>query len=76
MVGVNKMKKVYNNEEWKRLSEEYDKVKYQCKNCGHKVVIPYFREKQLCSWCKNYVFKNEIDEFKYRLNEKRKEVKK
>ena len=51
------------------MSDEYAKVKYQCKNCGHKVIIPYNVEKQICSWCNNYVFKNDQEEFKYRIKE-------
>ena len=57
------------NKEFKRMTEEYDKVKYTCK-CGHRVVIPYNKEKNICSWCHNYVFKNNQEEFKYRLKEK------
>lgn len=68
------MKKVFSNKEWKRMTDEYDKVKYKCE-CGHTVIIPYHIDKQLCSWCHRYVFKNKQDEFRYRLNEKRKEVK-
>lgn len=39
---------------------------YPCK-CGHKVMIENKREKTLCNWCGNYVFKNKKDEFKYRM---------
>lgn len=63
------MYKTLTKEEYKRLTEEYDKVKYTC-SCGHRVVIPYNREKGICSWCHKYVFKNKSDEFKYRLKEK------
>ena len=59
--------------EFSNMSNEYDKVKYRCK-CGHRVVIPKWVDKQLCKWCGNYVFKNEKDEFEYRLKEKMKEV--
>lgn len=69
------MYKTLTPKEFERMSIEYSKVKYKCKNCGHKVVIPYFVDKQLCSWCKHYVFKNEQDEFKYRANEMIRRVK-
>lgn len=59
--------------EFSNMANEYDKVKYRCK-CGHRVVIPKWVDKQLCKWCGNYVFKNEKDEFEYRLKEKMKEV--
>ena len=52
--------------EFKRKSEEYDKVKYICK-CGHRVVIPKWVDKQLCNWCGEYVFKSKKDEFQYRV---------
>lgn len=69
------MHKTLTIKEYKRMSEEYDKVKYRCKNCGHRVVIPYNVDKMICQWCHRYVFKNEQDEFKYRFEEqRRKEV--
>ena len=64
------MGKILSIKEFSRMSDEYAKVKYQCKNCGHKEVIPYWVKKQLCSYCGNYVFKNDKDEFEYRLQEK------
>lgn len=57
------------NEQYKRLTEEYDKVKYRCR-CGHRVIIPNKIDKNICSWCGNYVFKNKKDEFEYRIKEK------
>lgn len=57
------------NEQYKRLAEEYDKVKYRCR-CGHRVIIPNKIDKNICSWCGNYVFKNKKDEFEYRIKEK------
>lgn len=69
------MHKTLTIKEYKRMSEEYDKVKYRCKNCGHRVVIPYNVDKMICQWCHNYVFKSKQDEDLYRIKEKlRKEV--
>ena len=62
------MKKMLTVKEYKRMVEEYDKVKYKCK-CGHGVIIPNRLDKILCNWCGNYVFKNKEDEFKYRIQE-------
>ena len=64
----------YNNhilsrKEFERLSDEYNKVKYQCK-CGHKVIIPYWRDKALCTWCNHYVYKDKQVEFKEKMKEK------
>lgn len=55
--------------EYKRMTEEYNKVKYTCK-CGHRVIIPKWINKQVCSWCGYYVFKNNQEEFRYRVKEK------
>lgn len=63
------MKKLLTEKEFKRMTDEYDKVKYRC-TCGHRVIIPARVDKQICSWCGNYVFKNNQEEFKYRLKEK------
>lgn len=55
---------LYSDKEFQRMSNEYAKVKYKCKHCGHKVVIPAWVDKQLCSWCGYYVFSNKQLEFK------------
>lgn len=60
---------VLTNDEIEKYQEELNKHKYQCKHCGRKVVITANVDKQLCSWCNNYVFKNSKDEFKYRMKE-------
>lgn len=54
--------------EFKKMTDEYEKVKYICK-CGHRVVIPKWVDKQLCDWCGRYVFKDKRSEFKYRIKE-------
>lgn len=64
------MHKTLTVKEYERMCNEYDKVKYVCKWCGRKSIIPYNIEKVECSWCHHYVFKNKQDEFKYRVNEK------
>ena len=63
------MEKVLTIKEYERMTDEYDKVKYQCKNCGHKEIIPYNENKKLCSWCHTYIFKTNQEEFKYRIKE-------
>lgn len=65
------MERLLTEKEFSRMIDEYDKVKYKCK-CGHRVVIPYNVDKQVCSWCKRYVFKNKKDEALYRIKEKMK----
>ena len=63
------MEKVLTEKEFERMTEEYDKVKYTCK-CGRRVVIPEWRDKEVCSWCGMYVFKDKKAEFEYRLKER------
>lgn len=59
------------NKQIEAYHEELKKVKVQC-SCGHKVVMPYWVDKQICTWCKKYVFRNKQDEFNYRMKEKMK----
>lgn len=68
------MEKLLNDKEYKRMTEEYDKVKYTCK-CGHRVIIPRLVDKQICGWCGQYVFKSKKDEFEYRMQEQMKRSK-
>ena len=63
------MSKTLTMKEFNRMTNEYDKVKYKCK-CGHNVIIPKWVDKNICSWCGNYVFKDKKTEFEYRMQEK------
>lgn len=63
------MEKMLTVKEYERMTDEYNKVKYQCK-CGRKIIIPKWVDKKLCDWCGRYVFKSEKDEIKYRIREK------
>ena len=38
-------------------------------NCGHRVIMPIRKDKVICRWCGNYVFKNKRVEFIYRVKE-------
>lgn len=51
------------NKEDTRYFEERAKHRIKCK-CGHSISIPNCINKTLCSWCGNYVYKNEKDKFK------------
>lgn len=63
------MEKLLTIKEFERMTKEYDKVKYACK-CGHRNIIPYNKEKTICSFCGSYVFKNKKDEDLYRIKER------
>ena len=58
----------------KKYSAAINKIKIQCK-CGRKVVVPVFVDKQLCSWCGHYVYRNKCLEFKEKLRMKMREIK-
>lgn len=49
--------------EWNRSQEEREKVKIQCKHCGRKAIIPVWVDKQLCTWCGHYIYRNKKLEF-------------
>lgn len=71
---MNIYQRVLTKEEFDRCTEEYNKVKHPCK-CGRRVVIPYWADKTLCSWCHRYVYKDKKQEFKERLEHARKSYK-
>ena len=43
---------------WQKSSDERDKVKIKCNHCGRKAIIPVWVDKQLCSWCGYYIYRN------------------
>lgn len=57
------------DKEYQRQSDYYDEIKFLC-SCGHKIVIPKWVEKQICSWCGHWVYRNKKLEFKDRLKER------
>lgn len=58
----------------KKIHQERTENTYKCK-CGHSVPIQPYENKVLCHWCNKWVFKNEKDEFKFRLEEQRRKIK-
>lgn len=59
-----------------RTKEEDDKLfdsvtncRVKCKKCGHTVLLPKYK-KTVCTHCGSYIFKNDAEEFKFRLMEK------
>lgn len=49
---------------WQMETKEREKHRYYC-SCGHSVIIPYQRDKVICSWCKRLVEKKKVDEKRY-----------
>lgn len=58
-------------------SEDIKKEKFDivCKKCGWRNRLIYsdkiFHNKKVCRRCGNYVFINDLEEFKFRIKEKR-----
>lgn len=55
---------------WERVFKNHDKLSklnVKCKNCGH-TVFPA-RDRIICSYCGNWVYKNDKIEFKYKFKE-------
>ena len=50
-----------------KLCDEKTANRIYCKNCGHTMNISNQREKRICNHCGQYVFKDDKEEFKYRL---------
>lgn len=53
-----------------RYFSERTSLKRKCKHCGHTQPVYSMQTKVVCKWCNNFIFKNEMEEFKYRLKEK------
>lgn len=67
------MEKLLTDKEYKRMTEEYDKVKIRCK-CGHRIIVPMWVKRQLCHWCNHYVYRDKRMEFKETIKTMLKEV--
>ena len=53
--------------EIKIYTSKVGELKVQCKKCGHKEIFPYNIDRKLCTYCGNYIYKNEQAEFKYKI---------
>ena len=65
------MSKYLSYKEIEKLRTSITENKIYCKHCGHGVSMSKKTTKVICSWCGNYIFKNDREEFKYRINELR-----
>ena len=57
------------DKDFKRL-EAYTRASIKCKRCGH-TILPT-KERELCTYCGYYVYKDAKTEFKYKMLEKSK----
>ena len=51
-----------------KLMEEQQKSKVTCP-CGHRVLMSNRKDRIICTWCKNYVYKDKATEFRYKMKE-------
>ena len=56
-------------DDFQKYANNIAKVKVQCR-CGRKTVMPIWNDKQICSWCGHYVFRDPRKEFQYRMRER------
>ena len=71
MALIDSLDKTYlSNDDLKKLADERAKCRLLCKNCGHSTNVSHKRDKIVCSYCGHYVFREEKDEFKYRMLER------
>lgn len=52
-----------------KYSEAILQIKYKCPHCGHKAIIPHGVKRQLCSWCKHWVYTDKKMEFREKFKE-------
>ena len=59
------------------LESDRAKCKRYCK-CGHSIVFPINSKasKTICTWCGNYIYKNDLEEFKEKIKKVLKKKKK
>lgn len=50
-------------------AKKLSKHKIACPHCGKKTIIPKEVDKVLCKYCRHFIFKDKVNEFRYRLNE-------
>lgn len=58
------------DEEFERGTRIRQENKFACKHCGHKQLVPVYMGKAICDWCNHFIFRDEKEEFKYRMNER------
>ena len=66
---------LFYNPGWKKDTEEYNRrtnnmeqCRYYC-SCGHSVIIPYFVDEKICSWCHRVVRKDKRREFRDKMRQ-------
>ena len=50
-----------------KIFDEYRKITYRCRHCGHSVTIHGYMDKVICNHCGYFVFRTPKDEFMFRI---------
>lgn len=53
--------------ELKIFATKIGELKVQCKKCGHKEIFTKGFDRKICTYCGNYIYKDEQTEFKYKM---------
>lgn len=64
-----KRKHYLNKKEIKKFMTEMSDSVIYCKKCGHSVNFLGKRDRMICNWCGNYIYKDDKTEFKYKMNQ-------
>ena len=69
MIGGDKMENGIIFKKDTKLFNAIAKLRRHCKNCGHSVIFyeNSKKEKRICTHCGNYIYKNDLIEFKEKL---------
>lgn len=62
------MKKSHRTEDLINYSK-YIQMCVKCKKCGHTILVAR-KDRIICSYCGNWVYKNDKTEFEYKMKEK------
>lgn len=66
---MGKGKNYFKDEDYEEKLKLEAENKRICKHCGYSILIPAHKKNKLCKTCGHWVFRNDKDEFEYRMNE-------
>lgn len=72
---MKEIKKGLNNKEMIKFQDEMTHLTIKCKKCNHSVQFLGKRDRIICSWCRNYIYKDDKTEYKYKVQELRRKLK-
>lgn len=64
-----------NNKEMTKYFTDLTTCTRKCKHCGHSMQFLSKKDRLICSWCSNWVYKSDSIEFKYKMEGLKYEIK-